>query len=269
MIKVELERFNKFKIIYAACIAVALAIVAMPTKAGEPFLLFSYKADRTLPTPLSGAKIDADFYISVPDPQGTKLTLSWNPNPDTVDGYTVYQGVDFTTPNKLVPNILHDPANFKVFPTLPPEENNKERVWVSYWESDLATNVQREVCFRLKAYVDSYSNGGGYAESGYSEAVCTTLTQVKNVAFYLDDPGLTKPPLSIDTTAPYDLMGTDTTENTAIKFNIADITAGQHVLVAVINFTQGATPRRLEAGFEIIKKPLPPTGVRVIQEVVW
>lgn len=263
----KLLQYGNFKLIYAACIALMLSIVALPTKAGEPFLLFSYNADRTLPAPLSGAKIDADFYISVPDPNGTKLTLSWTPNTDDIEGYKVLQGVDITVPNEL-PNVSNDPTKYKVFPTLPPEYNTEKRVWVSYWESDLATNVQRDTCFRLRSYSENWGVAGFYAESGFSEAICTTLSQVKNIAFYLDDPGMTKPPMTIETASPFDLKGT-APDNSAIKFNLTDIIAGQHVLVAVINFTQGADPKRLEAGFEIVKKPSAPTGVRVIQEVVW
>lgn len=87
------------------------------------------------------------------------LTLSWNANKDSIDGYKIYYGSSETTASKLLTNI---PINSNGF--------NKDSPSYSYDAAiDLGAKTGQQICFRLKAY----SNSTG--ESDYTQAVCSIV----------------------------------------------------------------------------------------------
>jgi hypothetical protein len=83
------------------------------------------------------------------------LSLSWNPNPDTVTGYQVFRGPTAEQATQLVSDM---PLNSGLIDPTAPRVQYRAT-------TDLGLTAGQQACFRLKAYNnDSYSD--------YSQAVC-------------------------------------------------------------------------------------------------
>lgn len=89
--------------------------------------------------------------------ENATLTLSWNVNPDQIDGYYIFYGPTGNTAVTQITNTA-DLTNFDISaPT------------VSYDAAlDLGVQSGQQVCFRIKAY---NPNGA----SGYSNPVCNII----------------------------------------------------------------------------------------------
>lgn len=83
-----------------------------------------------------------------------RLSLSWNTNPDPVNGYQVFKG--------MIPD-----AN-QMRKVLEMQAQNGSRQEVSWTVEELDVAQGQQVCFRVKAF-----NSEG--TSDFSEAICTTL----------------------------------------------------------------------------------------------
>ena len=203
-----------------------------------PPISFSYAPDLALPAPLAGAIIDSPAYIYIRDFIATDLELSWNPNADPIKGYRVHVSEGLaTTTAKFGADVIH--------PT----------VKVIYKVADLPTYPSKNICFRLRAF-----NAVGV--SGFSSAVCTILSQIKSVAFYIDDPDQLNLPSAVDTTSPY-----------SYHLPMIDMIDGAHQITTVVTFTDGdPTVLTSTTDFSIVKKLLPPVapeGLKVDRLITW
>lgn len=242
-------------------ILVALLMLVDQANAKEPTVVLSYSADRSLPAPLEAARVNKDFYISLPKALSTSTRLSWYPVSDLAneitDGYTVHQsGKRGSGFKKIGPDVPHNPTKFVVLPS-----DSKNRVSVVYVESQMELFSNRKTCFKVRSF-------NVVGASAFSDIVCKVLGTVANVEFYLDDDTLSNPPYSSSTKAPYDFNGTASNGN-ALPFSVAALTNGNHSLIVIVNFTENVPSKRLEVAFSIAKKLGTPQGVTVTQEVQW
>jgi len=203
-----------------------------------PPISFSYAPDLSLPAPLAGATVNSGAYIYIRDFNATQVNLEWNPSPDTVTGYRIHVSEGLATSTaKFGADVIH--------PT----------VKVIYKVADLPTYPSKNICFRLRAF-----NTAGVSE--FSSAVCTILSQIKAVSFYIDDPDQLNLPSAVDTTSPY-----------SYHLPMIDMIDGAHQITTVVTFTD-ADPTVLTSttDFSIVKKLLPPVapeGLKVDRLITW
>lgn len=90
----------------------------------------------------------------------TSLTLTWQPNSTTLDGYLVYYGASSNTATKLISDIKAYSGSF---------DFSAPALQYASWY-DLGLQPGETVCFKIRAY-----NADGLSD--WSEAVCGVIPQ--------------------------------------------------------------------------------------------
>lgn len=241
-------------------LAIAAVSLAAPIPALSapfvPVLSYSYSPDRSLPAPLAGAILDSTSHIYFHAPKDRDLTLSWNPNKVAVDGYNVHSGGDITVSNgKLGAPVLHDPAKFVDRPVSGGAIGATQKaVEVVYKQSYLIQNAgiraDRNICFRLTAY-------DRVGESGFSKGVCTILSDIASVSYYLDDPDAVALPAKTELATPYDYT---------LDLSALALSDGAHTVTVVLKYTHNdPAVDSYTTEFTVAKKPAVPSGLELVR----
>jgi parallel beta helix pectate lyase-like protein len=82
----------------------------------------------------------------------------------------------------------------------------------------------------------------GAVVKGQIYVFLTSPRYLDRVEFYLDDPSRTRPPVRVDTTAPFDLAGT-ATDRRANPYDTTKLTEGTHSITAVLRWGRSSSVR--------------------------
>ena len=250
------QNHTNFNRIFIMCLLIVLFFLMFnkTTNAAEPIIKYATDVNHTNSIPLDKANIQGIIWVRFPSVKDNSFKLSWLPNTDNnTEGYRLFQGITETeATTKIGQDIIHDPNNLKTNINHP---DNKPAFVKTVLVKDLTLDATLKTCFRLKAY-------NVIGESGFSEALCTTVRQIESVSFYLDDPNLSGAPKQVEKTVPYDFTN-------AAGFDTSTIAPGAHTLTAAVKYKNIPAIVKYTAGFSTVKKSLSPKGLAVQQILTY
>eukprot|EP00898_Chlorokybus_atmophyticus_P002184 jgi/Chlat1/2967/Chrsp2S04695 len=244
---------NKGKVVIVTAEFSVVARAPPPTiaVAVPPYrFLVSYRSTRTPAFPLASARTHSNIFVFVsPSAYIETVAFYWDNLQNTGKPWSFEDRGPFDLAGSMADNTLALPLDTTKFRTgshtlgAIVTLSTKKQVKLSCMFSIARDSAGGSIPFALRVSSSNRRSPSsllqGSSVQGQIYVFLDPYDASSPVSFYLDDPGRTRAPWSLEKRAPFDFAGTDKLTEWALPFDTSKIRSGQHTITAAIAQASG------------------------------